>query len=181
MTKTLMMTASQVGSSYRQAADKDEQLYILAQLNDISIKEVVDILVDSGYDVNMKEEHLLYDQIMELWKKQLTDQKIGEAIGKSGNFVAKWRYNRGVESWYKVNIKRKPKPSKNSGRMSMRGNYKELHDEGMTPVEIAEALGVTKFTVYRWMKEDGLIPNGGRIRQGMRKRELKKRRANRGQ
>lgn len=137
-----MMTPLEMGRSYRQSKDKDEQIIILSELNDCSVTSIINILVAGGYDVNITEEHRAHDTIMSMLKDGHVDKEIAEALGWDTPRVVSWRGMRGVEH--------------NPARPSKHDQYMAGYRRGLTDPQIAEEVGVARGTIFRWRKRNNL-------------------------
>lgn len=96
MAREFVMSDGEISNSYRLAADKNEQLSVLADLNVCSPAEMAEKLRELGFEVadvgpKKRSYHKLNtEEAMKLYRAGLTQKQIAEALGVSVTTVQSW-------------------------------------------------------------------------------------------
>ena len=147
----LYMPISEIRKSYRDSADKDLQVRILADLNLCSRKMIEEITghKKTAYKKPSWEvvKDLPNERLMELYKAGLTDNKIADETGLTIHKVGAWR-------WYYNLEANRHRYSKFSGHEA-----RELYDNGYSDAEMAEKLEISASSVLKWRLRNGLKVN----------------------
>lgn len=124
------MQDPEIVMNYRQARDKHQQIYILADLNNCGVDMIKTIV---GGEIKRS-----FEMIEKYYNQGLKDREIAALIGTEKSFVCQWR-------------KKNNLPSKNKIRL----NYDDaemirLYDLGLNDVEIGLKVNMPHQKVMKW-------------------------------
>jgi len=91
----LAMTDYEIAADFRQAKNKERQIGILADLNACKKDRIINILHEKGVLKDMKVDVIKAKQ---LYDQGLTDNKIAEELGVSGEAIRQWRKGAGLKN-----------------------------------------------------------------------------------
>lgn len=134
-------TPEEVCSIYRRQADRSRGVKILMQLTGWPRDKIEKILIDGGYDVNLKQgpkSIVQHDEALTLYKKGWTDSQIANYFGVHREAVRRWRRKHGYGA------------SKNMSKTQESINLTiSLYKQGLKQKEIARILGVSRNCVSK--------------------------------
>lgn len=134
-------TPEEICSIYRRQADRSRGVKILMQLTGWPKEKIEKILIDGGYDVNLKQGYksiVQHDEALTLYKKGWTDSQIANYFGVHREAVRRWRRKHGYLA--------SPDTSKTQASINLTIS---LYKQGMKPKDIAKKLGISKNCVYK--------------------------------
>lgn len=134
--------------SYLESANKHEQIKILAQLNAVTVKDMIVYLKSLGiehktikHNTNGRKRKWDTAKALELYKQGKFDEEIAEMVGISVNSIRKWRE---IE---------KLKSNKVYREESILEQIPILVEQNLSNGEIAERLGIAISTVFNHKRE----------------------------
>jgi hypothetical protein len=101
----MQMTASEIVRSYKEAANRDEQVMILADLNACSEKKIKAILTKAGVYIEPPKKETKryipwtekdYETMRRMYEQGASDREISEALGRSMNMICQRRLRMGL-------------------------------------------------------------------------------------
>ena len=92
-------TAGEMRASFRFASNKRHQIFVLSDLNECGLDEVVETVKDSCELSAEEQESIQRDVLIDqLWREGKTDAEIGEIVGMHQTSVSNWRQRNGREN-----------------------------------------------------------------------------------
>lgn len=157
----MWMTEDDICVMYRQAANRQNQIVILSQLNGCQTEEIRDILIKHGYSLKprkrnpMKEGSLTAEErarAHDLWEQGLPYKDIGREMHRSGNTIMAMAKR---EGWgeRKPDFYWTPEQERVVWDMLMQGNRAPT---------IAKAMGKSTNSIYRKIRQ--FKRDGGYVR-----------------
>ncbi len=134
-------TSEEICSIFRRQADRSRGVKILMQLTGWPRNKIEKILIDGGYDINLKQEYksiIQHDEALALHKKGWTDSEIANYFGVHREAVRRWRKKHGYLTPKDMN------KTQESINLTI-----SLYKQGMRQTDIAQKLGVSKNCVSK--------------------------------
>ena len=134
-------TPEEICSIFRRQADRSRGVKILMQLTGWPRDKIEKILIDGGYNINLKQEYksiIQHDEAYNLYKKGWTDSEIANYFGVHREAVRRWRKKHGY-----VTPKDMTKTQESINKTI------ELYKQGLKQKEIARILGVSRNCVSK--------------------------------
>lgn len=129
-------TPKEICSIFRRQADRSRGVKILMQLTGWPKDKIEKILIDGGYDINLKQEYkstIQHDEALALYKKGWTDPEIANYFGIHREAIRRWRRKHGYVT-----------PKDMTKTQASIDKTIELYKQGMQQTDIARELGVSK-------------------------------------
>ena len=153
--RTLHMSINEIRREYREAANPNHQVRILADLNACGQDMICEIVGHVKRPPKKPtEKHIAglpNELLLDMHAKGLHDNAMAEIADVTPHKVAQWR-------WYHGLVANKAK-SRNSFANFPDAAARELYSKGCSDVEIGGALKLSRGSVYRWHFEAGLKAN----------------------
>jgi len=137
---------------YRQSADKQYAIRVLADVTLLPRKAIEDALIADGCAVKRRKQYkpdgrLDTDKALELYQQGMTDPQIAQRVGVDKTTVWRWRINNRL-------------PCNDYARKGP--DYSEterLYRQGLSDGEIAKAVNKSTGAIWKWRQRRGLPPN----------------------